>query len=463
MCDVRSVKRKRCLTPFFGLLVLVVLPGCQDEFRVSPQGLMRDGRYAEARDLVETQIEDDREERRYMLSRMRAGVLNLDAGDPERAERWFAEVYDVLRTQGLNKDKTVSSVVLTEGVKVWKGEPFEQALALVYYGFVQASLGSWDNARAAAGNALFYLRDFDAEAEGEPERMIDSAEIARRASRHEAEQGGGEYGSGDEYLDKGYVAEENNFTMAYLLHGIASHQLGRDDEASDYLHRAEKLEPALGPMVERIKAGGYNTVVVIADGMGPMKIAMGPGNALSRFSPLERAASPGTLRYAGRTDDLPAVTDVNRLAVDHRWNNLEDVRLAKNVIGKVGQVGGTFALARAASEGNGTLALIGAGVLLAGTAIKSTAQANTDYCDVFPQRLFLAVLDVEEPGQELVVDLTGPQGPRSASVGPLAPPRTGEAAFYYLRAPVERQLNANANAPQPTTNQPTHAPGLSTP
>jgi len=283
MSDVRGaagvlllVARKRCLTPFLLLAALALLPGagCKSDYRPSPHGKMRVGDFAAARDLVEAQVEDDRGDRRYMLDRMRAGVLNLDAGDPVRAERWFAEVYDVLRTQGLNEDKTVRSVVLTEGVKVWKGEPFEQAMALVYYGFVQASLGSWDNARAAAGNALFYLRDFDAEEAGEPgsggERRIDTEEIARRAAAYEAKQRGEEpeYASGDEYLDHGYVAEENNFTMAYLLHGIASQQLGRDDEASDYFNRVVKLSPRHRPLVKRLRAGDYNTIVVVADGRG---------------------------------------------------------------------------------------------------------------------------------------------------------------------------------------------------
>ena len=96
-----------------------------------------------------------------------------------------------IRDRGLNKDKTVRSVVFTEGVKVWKGEPFEQAMALVYYGFVQASQGSWDNARAAASNALFYLRDFEGEDEEEnATRVIDTEEIARLAAAYEAKQRG---------------------------------------------------------------------------------------------------------------------------------------------------------------------------------------------------------------------------------------------------------------------------------
>jgi tetratricopeptide (TPR) repeat protein len=458
------------------LLLVALLSGCQHDARMSPHAKMRVGMFDQARDLVESQVVDDRGDRRYMLDRMRAGVLNLDAGDPARAERWFAEVYDVLRTQGLNEDKTVSSVVLTEGVKVWKGEPFEQAMALVYYGFVQASLGSWDNARAAAGNALFYLRDFgeeDGDA-GQGER-IDTAEIARRAAAYEAKQRGEEgepaYASGDEYLDRGYVAERNNFTMAYLLHAIASQQLGRSNEASDYYNRVLTLDPALRPLVERLRAGEYNTIVVVADGLGPRKIATGPGGALSRYRPIDALRAPARL-YLNQQPraELPMVTDVNQMALDHRWNNLEDVRVAKNVLGDLALAGGAIALLEGARREDATLAIVGAGVLAAGLFMKATARANTDHCDVFPQRLFLAALDVAEPGTDVAFELSG-QPATSATLRNLEPPLGPQAAFHYVRAPADVDLNPpppapidpNAAPPTTPTNDPTPHPEGSLP
>lgn len=424
------------------MLALFVLAGCKSDYRPSPHGKMRAGMFVEARDLVESQVVGDREDRRYMLDRMRAGVLSLDAGDPVRAERWFSEVYDVLRTQGINDDKTVRSVVLTEGVKLWKGEPFEQALALVYYGFTQAQLGSWDNARAAANNALFYLRDFDPEEQDKPERRIDTAEIARRAAEYEARQRGEEpaFASGDEYLDKGYVAEENNFTLAYLLHGIASQQLGRADEASDYYLRVVRLNPQMRPLVDRLRSGEYNTIVLVADGLGPRKIATGPGNALSRYQPLDKAREPAELLINGQpVDALPAVTNVNQMALDHRWNNLEDIRIAKDLLGNVALVGGAVVLAKGIDDEDITTAAVGAGILAVGALLKATAQANTDYCDVFPQRFFVAALNISKPGTTVAMTMPG-FPPIGAELINLDPPRGPEAAFHYLRTPTRRDL-----------------------
>ncbi|MEO0476517.1 MAG: hypothetical protein AAF085_11195 [Planctomycetota bacterium] len=458
MLDQQTTRpRNRCLSPVLLLVVLLVLPGvgCKSDMRPSPHGQMRVGDFVGARDLVESQIEDDRSERRYMLDRMRAGVLNLDAGDLRRSERWFSEVYDVLRTQGLNEDKTVRSVVFTEGVKVWKGEPFEQAMALVYYGFVQASQGSWDNARAAAGNALFYLRDFEPEEEGQSgsggERRIDTEEIARRAAAYEAKQRGEEpeFASGDEYLDNGYVAEENNFTMAYLLHGIASQQLGRDAEASDYFNRVVKLSPAHRPLVEQLRAGDYNTILVVADGLGPRKVATGPGGALSRYQPIDTTRTNARVSIVGQTPyDLPAVTNLNGMALDHRWNNLEDVRVAKNVIGNVLVAGGLIVVAEGIDDESWETAAIGAGIAALGLLMKGTAKANTDYCDVFPQRLFVAALNITEPNTDVTIDLPDVWPAGGATLRSLDPPLKNQAAFYYLRVPTDRDLDpAVTNGP----------------
>ncbi|MEM9345090.1 MAG: hypothetical protein AAGB26_00605 [Planctomycetota bacterium] len=440
------------------MLVLIVTAGlgCQSGTRPSPHGKMRVGDFAGARDLVESQVEDDLGNRRYMLDRMQAGVLNLDAGDVRQSERWFAEVYDVLRTQGLNEDRTVRSVIFTEGVKVWKGEPFEQAMALVYYGFVQASQGSWDNARAAASNALFYLRDFEPEEEGKPERRIDTQEVAKRAAEYEARQRGEtpEFDDGDDYLDNGYVAEENNFTMAYLLHGIASQQLGRDAEASDYFNRVVKLSPAHRPLVKQLRAGDYNTVVVVADGLGPRKIATGPGNALSRYQPIDTTQTPAKISVVGQSPfEVPAVTNLNQMALDHRWNNLEDVRVAKNVIGNVLIAGGAIVIAEAIDEESWEFAAIGAGIAALGLLAKGTAKANTDYCDVFPQRLFVAALNITEPDTDITIEMPGVWPPGGSTLRSLTPPLTNQAAFYYLRIPTDRDLDPNAivDVTQPVT------------
>jgi len=416
------------------LLALVTLPACNAPMK-TPTREMAAGQYDTALTLVEEEVTGDRSQRRYMLSRMRAGVLALDANRPGASEQWFSEVYDVLRTQGINADKTVSAVVFTEGVKLWKGEPFEQALALLYYGMVQAELGSWDNARAAAGNALFYLRSFEGEQDRAAERRIDTEAIMLRALEHE--QGGeveGEDSTADDYLDHGYVTERSNFTAAYLLHAIASQQLGRDLEADDYFHRVYQLEPSLRPTVERFQARRYNTVLVVSYGLGPRKARYGPDGALAEFVPRTRSdgAVPGVPTPGGEAR-IPRVTDVNAMARDHRWNNLEDVRLAKSVLGSVLLTGGAITLGQGIDNHSEAAVWTGAALLASGIYMKATAGANTDYCDVFPQRLYLVPLMIDDPSQRIDLSIDGRPGVVTVTDWPA---HDGpQANLVYLRLP----------------------------
>ena len=435
--------RRRCAhhanpCRFLGVLLIALfaLPGCNAAMK-TPTREMAAGEYDAALALVEEEVTDDRSQRRYMLSRMRAGVLALDAGRPGASERWFAEVYDVLRTQGVNADKTVSAVVFTEGVKLWKGEPFEQALALAYYGLVQAELGSWDNARAAAGNALFYLRSFEGEQDRAAGRRIDTEAIMLRALEHEqqaADNAEVDEPDEDAYLDHGYVTEQSNFTLAYLLHAIASQQMGRDLEAADYFHRVLQLDPALGPMVDRFQARGYNTVLVVSYGLGPRKSRYGPDGSLAEFVPRTRsdgaALSLSTPAWTTRT---PAVTDVNTMARDHRWNNLEDVRLAKSILGSVLVTGGAITLGQGIDNHSEAAVWTGAALLASGIYMKATAGANTDFCDVFPQRLYVVPLMIDDPAQRIDLSIDGRPGVVTVTDWPA---QDGpQANLVYLRLP----------------------------
>lgn len=447
MLDARFPKcgvlvRPACLLQQAGALLAIglfaLLAGCNAPMQ-TPTRELAAGDFDAALARVEDEVTNDRSERRYMLGRMRAGVLAFDAGRPGVSEQWFAEVYDVLRTQGINADKTVSAVVFTEGVKLWKGEPFEQALALAYYGMVQARLGSWDNARAAAGNALFYLRNFENEQDRASGRRIDTEAIMLRSVEYENRQAGRPADANpapeeEAYLDHGYVTEESNFTFAYLLHAIASQQMGRDLEAADYFQRVLQLEPAMRPTVERFRARGYNTVLVVAYGLGPRKDRYGPDGALSEFNPRTRSDGAALMVSTplGQAS-YPRVTDVNAMARDHRWNNLEDVRRAKSILGSVLLVGGGITLGQGINNNSEAAVWTGAALLASGIYMKATAGANTDYCDVFPQRLYVVPMMIDDPSQRIDLSIAGRPGVVSVTGWPAAD--GPEARLVYLRLP----------------------------
>jgi hypothetical protein len=188
------------------------------------------GEYGQARETLAGELDENRASRGYLYERMMLGLVCLADGLPAAAEPTFDEIYETLRTQGINADKTVASVVLNERIKFWKGEPFEQALLFVYVAIQKAMMNEWDNARAAAANSLFLLKDFGSDPSGLSKT---TEQIARDAVKHEQDPGAKKPrrakkkdNPGGDYLDEGYQTAETTFVLGYLLSGVANAVLG---------------------------------------------------------------------------------------------------------------------------------------------------------------------------------------------------------------------------------------------
>ncbi len=435
------------------LAVALLAAGCQDRMRMAPVHLVEKGEHAEAREYLMRHKTKSPSQRQYLLDRMRIGVLAMADGYPHTAEFVFEEVYDVLRTLGINEDKTVATIVAHEGVRFWKGEPFEQALALWYISVQQAMLGYWDNSRAAAGNSLFRLRDFGTDPKTDD--RIDTEGIARKAAAIEraAERGldTGEYEDGDDFLNTGYAVVESDFTLGYITHALASYQLGREREGEDYLAAAAEIDPHLRPLLRELRDGDYNTVLMVGWGLGPRKVSYGPGNALARFTPRYRSDNQPLLASVrapdgdpvpGRRVAVPVITDVNRMAADHKWNNLEDIRLAKNRVGDALITGGLVTAVIGDRSDSIELMGIGVGVMALGALTKAGAQADVRYADVMPQRFYIVPAKIDEPGQTVDLQIQGKPGSRLVLTG-LLPPADGELHLRYVK------LNSTRGSPPP--------------
>jgi len=354
------------------------------------------GRFGEARVRLEERQTDDRADRSYILDRMRLEIACLADGDPWSAEMPANEAFSILRVQGLNADRTTSAVVLNEGVKIWKGEPFEQALSYCYIAVQKGMLGEWDNARAAASGSLFLLRDFGENEKGEE---LSTLEIAQNAQR-----------KGDEYFDKGYAAVKTNFAFGYLLNGVANRAIGRDDEANDNFAEAARVNAGLEGLCTTLRDGTYNTVLVVDVGAGPVKVAYGPDNALARFSPrtpsdqrgLEVLFEDGSEAAA----TYPPACDVNIMALDHMWNNLEDVRVAKSTLGQALMTGGLIAAATA-DRRHESQAWIGLGVMVAGALMRAGAAADTRHLEFLPQRVYVVPVNITQANTTLILQVSG--------------------------------------------------------
>ena len=96
----------------------------------------------------------------YVLNNLRLGSSALAAYDLTDAEQAFLRAWEVINAGGVNSPgRAIAATWLDEKIKIWKGEPYERAMASFYLGLIYYMRGDYDNARAGFENALFKLRD----------------------------------------------------------------------------------------------------------------------------------------------------------------------------------------------------------------------------------------------------------------------------------------------------------------
>lgn len=338
----------------------------------------------------------DRDELDRGLDWLRLGIVTVADGYAPGTQSPLDEVYALLRTSNVNADRRAAARLTNESVKVWKGEPFEQAFAFHYVGCHYAMQGSWDNARAAWAGASFPLLAVV------PEAGVGGREVLER--------------SGDDDLEDAQPVD-SDFTLAYLMEGIAHQQMHRANgdparrrDAETAFAAVRALDADLVPLLETLEQDAYDVVLVVEAGVGPQKIGTGPDGAIAAFDPITSSdGAPLRIVLDGiDSDSVAAATDVNRMAADHRWNDLEDLRLAKAVIGRgLTQAG----LITASVTDDRETAGVGLLIAAIGLATRANAHADTRYCEALPQRVYVVALDL--PGEETPIELAIPGRPAS--------------------------------------------------
>jgi hypothetical protein len=377
----------------------------------------------------------DPEHNDYLLNRLRVLSMTVADGNPASADLLSQQVFDFLRTQGVNQSRELSSVLISDKTRIWKGEPFEQALAYYTIACQKAMLGDWENARAAAQSSLFLLRDF----------------------RESGEFRGGARGQPPAAVseDTRTVAVESNFALGHIINALANRALARSDEMRESLDNAAGIDPSLRPLCEQIATGDFNTVLLVEVGAGPVKTATGGDGAIVEWVPRSRGHGPLAVRVDSRpaSSATPAL-DVNALAADYRWNNLEGVRVFKSAAGDIAIITG-IAIATSDSgprhrRGDGrqddndraAKLAVGAGLALLGALLKAGAQADTRCMELFPQAVYVVPLLL--PSDASTVTL---RTDHEAIVLPgLAPDADSPLTLRVVRVPWKEEQGAGESA-----------------
>lgn len=364
--------------------------------------------FGRARELLATQTPSNT--RTDLLNATKRGMMALADGLPDAADRDFEVVFETLRTQGLNADRTTESIFVNEeGVRIWKGEPFEQAMAYTAIGLADASRGDWGNLRATSENALFHLRDYS-------ESDTTSEEIEYRSVR-------------------------SDFALGYLLKGIAAIEMHRREEAEEELGRAVAANAALATVRDTLLAGDYDTILVVDYGFGPRREAVGDGGVAVRYSPRTRSDNAAvSVTFGSGTKRFPPACDVNTMALDARWQSRESIRRFKKGFGDAMLLGGLVLASTGGTEGDDDIARLaaGAGMMAIGAIAQSNSRADTRHNELLPQRVYVVPFTLG--GHTGPVRVQVDNRPESLmTLHGLGLGRVpGETLFRYVRLPTSR-------------------------
>jgi tetratricopeptide (TPR) repeat protein len=342
----------------------------------------------------------------FVLNNCRLGSVAMAGYDEEEAEDAFLRAYEVINSMGVNQGgRGIGAVVVSENIKVWKGEPFERAMANFYLGTLYYMRHDYGNARAAYENALFKLRDY-------------------------GENGGSDKNKNDEYRE-----QESNFAVGYIMLGRCWLRLGRQDLAEANFQRAAHLRPELADLANSSRHENSNLLLIVDYGRGPRKITTAD-NSLVGFAPTAREEGPlpqPVVVIDGRPVPMGTVgrapVDLLELAQDRRWQSIDTIRAVKSALGVGLMAAGAYEGMRRDGNTGAALALIGTGLLL-----KASSGADLRQWEMLPRTVFLLPLKVPPGKHTISVVFRGDDRVGQTWRG-LEVPSEGEATYYLRMQP----------------------------
>ncbi len=365
------------------------------------------GNYAAA--VAEIRPLAGKKDENYVLNNCRLGSCALAAGNLNDAENAFMNAYRVLDATGVNDaGRQLGAAVVWEGIKVWKGEPFEQAMAHYYLGVIFLLQGDYENARAAFENSLFKVH---------------------------------EYASKDDF--EHYQMVESNFALGYFGLGFCYLRLNQPDKAQAAFARAQQINPALANLIAQAQQPGVNTLIFVDEGRGPRKAAKGWYDEQSVFGPTPAQVGPVpqiTAFADGNVISNPQVlystVDTLAMAQERRWQDIDTLREAKAIFGTGAMAAGAGMMAYGADRGNRDLEWAGLGTALFGAAVAASSQADTRQWGMLPRTVYIIPAIVAPGTHVFYVQAGGSQSaPLTTTIAPPDPAHPRDNVFYFRLLP----------------------------
>ena len=340
----------------------------------------------------------------YVLNNLRLGSSALAAYDLGSAEAAFLKAWEVINAGGVNSGaRSVTAVWIDEKLKIWKGEPYERAMASFDLGLVYLMRNDFNNARAGFENALFKLRDY---ADAKDEK-------------------------------KNYSEQESTFVLAHILLGRCWQRLGREDLARRAFDDATRLRPDLAPLADYNRQVGTNVLLVVEYGYGPRKheeydgtvVAFAPSPETAGQIPQPRVIVDGGV-FAMTGADRPTIDTVT-MAADRRWQSIDTIRVTKDVIGTGLIAGGAgYGLYRLNQDRfRPEDAAIAGGLIAVGALLRASSNVDLRQWEMIPRTVFLLPLTLAPGKHDITVDF--PAVGVSQTWRQLVVPERGDVTYYF--------------------------------
>jgi tetratricopeptide (TPR) repeat protein len=357
----------------------------------------------------------------FVLNNVRLGSAALVDYDLDQAEDAFLRAYEVINSVGVNDGgRSLGAAIVDEKLKIWKGEPYERAMANFYLGLVYYMRHDYGNARGAFENALFKLRD---------------------------------YADKDDVRDD-YREQESNFVIGLMMLGKAYQRLGRDDLAEANFARVRELRPELAPLVDPERNATSNLLLVVEYGYGPRKVTNGDGSIVG-FTPTPADAGlipPPQVVLDGRPIDVSGLSlppiDLLAMAQDRRWQDIDTIRAIKSGLGTGLIAGGALTTIYGANRRDSGTAIAGLAMMGAGALLKASSHADVRQWEMLPRTVFVLPLQAPPGRHDLTVYFPQSAGMRQ-TWRDIVVPASGEAT-YYLR--MQRWTSGEHYWPPPALN-----------
>ncbi|HEY4328701.1 MAG TPA: hypothetical protein VGN88_03115, partial [Phycisphaerae bacterium] len=357
-----------------------VLAGCDTTPKSARNAILLydEGDYVGAATTLKPAVdkEEQKASENYVLTHCRYGSCAIAAGNMDEAEHAFYEAYKVINSGDTNDaGRQLQASVVFEGVKVWKGEPFERTMADYYLGVLYLMKHDYGNARAAFQNSLFSLRE--------------------NASKDDLEH---------------YNVVESRFALGYFGLGFCNLRLNRADLAAQNFALAQKYDPQLTQLIADVQQPGVNGLVFVDWGMGPRKAARGWYNEETVFGPTPSEAGPIPqpvvlldARPATRQRVAYDTVDTLAMAQDRRWMDIDTIKKVKAVVGTGAMAAGAGMTAAGADRRDKGLFWAGVGTTVLGAALAASSQSDTRYWEMLPRTVDIVPVTLTPGAHEVVV------------------------------------------------------------